>query len=76
MPLDDYHNNNHNTSIDAENEKDDIVVDLEKVEPLNDINCRHFFVKDSDTIGDYQAWKCKQCRRGTFLPKGTQIINS
>lgn len=53
-----------------------IVVDMRQQEPLNDPNCEHFFVKDSDTIGDNQAWICQKCKRGTFLPKHMSITNS
>lgn len=58
------------------NDDDTIVVDMSKREPLNDPDCKHFFIKDDDTIGDTQAWICRRCKRGTFLPKHTSITNS
>ena len=58
------------------NDDDTIVVDMSKREPLNDPDCKHFFIKDDDTIGNTQAWICRRCKRGTFLPKHTSITNS
>ena len=60
------------------NDNDDgtIVVNMAKREPLNDPDCKHFFVKDDDTIGNSQAWICRGCKRGTFLPKHMSITNS
>lgn len=60
------------------NDNDDgtIVVNMAKREPLNDPDCKHFFVKDEDTIGNSQAWICRGCKRGTFLPKHMSITNS
>jgi hypothetical protein len=58
------------------NDEEYEVIRLKDVEPINDPNCKHFFIKDSDTIGDHQAWICRRCKRGTFYPKGVTIINS
>jgi len=59
------------------NDDDAIVVDMAKQEPLNDPDCKHFFIKDeSDTIGDSQAWVCRGCKRGVFIPKHMSITNS
>jgi ubiquitin C-terminal hydrolase len=62
----------------SNNDNDDgtIVVDMAKREPLNDPNCEHFFIKDEDTIGNSQAWICRKCKRGTFIPKHMSITNS
>jgi hypothetical protein len=73
--VDNYHDNLDNASRDDKNENYE-VFNLKDVEPLNDPNCTHHFVKDSDEIGGYQAWICQLCKRGTFYPKGTTIINS
>jgi hypothetical protein len=58
-----------------EGNEDDVVVDLSKQAPLNDINCKHFFVKDSEVIGEFRAWICKHCKRGTFIRKDATIKN-
>lgn len=62
----------------SNNDNDDgtIVIDMAKREPLNDPNCEHFFIKDEDTIGNSQAWICRKCKRGTFIPKHMSITNS
>ena len=53
------------------------VIRMDDQEPLNNKNCKHHFEKDSDEISkDRQAWTCVHCHRGTFLPKGVDIINS
>jgi hypothetical protein len=64
-----------NQSINGNDEPDE-VIRMDEVEPINDPNCKHFFIKDSDIIGDYQAWICRKCKRGTFYPINTTIINS
>jgi len=46
-----------------------IVIRLDELEPLNDKDCDHKFVRDDDEIGDYRAWSCVKCHRGVFLPK-------
>ena len=63
------HNNNQNV-----NDAPDEVIRMDEVEPLFDADCKHTFKKDDDKIGDYQAWVCTKCHRGTFLPDGVQII--
>lgn len=70
-----------NGNVYGDNETKDVddeyeVIRLDGVEPLNDPDCKHFFIKDSDTIGGMQAWICKRCKRGKFYPIGTTIINS
>lgn len=57
------------------NDDGTIVVDMSKREPLNDPDCEHFFIKDEDTIGTSQAWICRKCKRGTFIPKHMSITN-
>lgn len=63
------------------NADNDVVVRRDEMERLNDPDCNHknkdgstAFIKDSDTIGDQQAWKCTKCLRGTFLPKSVTKI--
>jgi len=54
-----------------------IVVRMEEQQPLNDPDCKHFFIKDeTDSIGDNQAWICQSCKRGVFIPKHMSITNS
>lgn len=52
------------------------VIRLDEVEPINNPDCKHYFIKDDDEIGDNQAWICRDCKRGTFYPKNVTIINS
>lgn len=70
IPISD--NDNHNDN----NGQDERIFDLENAKPINDPNCKHYFVMDDDKIGDYQGWICKHCNRGVYLQKGTKIINS
>lgn len=72
----DYSGNVGDNSSNNDNDEDTIVVDMAKRQPLNDPDCKHFFVKDEDTIGNSQAWICRGCKRGTFLPKHMSITNS
>ncbi len=72
----DYSGNVGDNSSNNDNDDDTIVVDMAKRQPLNDPDCKHFFVKDEDTIGNSQAWICRGCKRGTFLPKHMSITNS
>jgi hypothetical protein len=72
----DYGSNISDNSSNNDNDDDTIVVDMAKRQPLNDPDCKHFFVKDEDTIGNSQAWICRGCKRGTFLPKHMSITNS
>lgn len=68
-----------NSSINDKNETEVIVIKPEELTPINDPTCKHYFVKDSDGLADnneMQAWVCRECRRGTFLPKDKTIINS
>lgn len=59
-----------NTSKNVNNENEnDIVIRLDELEPLNDPDCKHKFVRDPDTIGEFRAWKCSKCHRGVFLHK-------
>lgn len=52
------------------------IIKLDELEPLNDPNCKHYFVKDdSDVLGNSVAWKCSKCHRGTFLAKNQKIVN-
>lgn len=67
-----------NSSRDDKNENDE-VIRLEKPTPINDPKCQHYFVKDVDELAEennMQAWQCRNCKRGTFLPKSQTIINS
>lgn len=67
-----------NKNIDANNENNE-VIRLSELTPINDINCQHFFVKDKDDLAEennLQAWQCQKCKRGTFMPKHINIINS
>jgi transposase-like protein len=64
-----------NANNNEENEQYE-VFKMDNVEPINDPNCKHFFVEDDDSIGDTQSWICKHCKRGVFYPKGVKIINS
>lgn len=67
-----------NNDRDDKNEKDE-VIKLDELTPINDPNCKHFFVKDQDELAEenkMQAWICKRCKRGTFMPKHINIINS
>jgi len=76
MSIDNYYNSKDNSSINDNND-DYEVVKKENLENLIDPECKHYFVKDVDEIDDdTQAWLCKKCHRGTFLPKGVTIINS
>lgn len=52
------------------------VIRLDNATPINDPDCKHFFIKDEDEIGDSVAWICKSCKRGAYFPKGVKIINS
>ena len=61
---------------DNEHNDDDVVIKLDELTPINDPDCKHYFVKDEDEIGEYQAWICRSCSRGAFYPKGVEIINS
>jgi len=51
-----------------------VVVRRDEMTRLNDPDCDHSIVKDSETIGDYQAWKCTKCHKGRFLPKSITKI--
>lgn len=67
-----------NNNVNDKNEND-VVIRLEDLTPINDINCKHYFIKDQDELAEennMQAWICQKCRRGTFLPKDKIIINS
>lgn len=76
MYIDNYNKSTDNSSIDDNNEKYEVIKRANLV-PLLDPNCKHNFVKDSDVIDKLtQSWICVKCKRGTFLPKGTTIINS
>lgn len=60
------------------NENDE-VIRLDELTPINDPKCHHYFVKDVDELAEdnnMQAWQCRNCKRGTFLPKDKTIINS
>lgn len=68
----------NNDNVNDKNEND-VVIRLEDLTPINDINCQHYFVKDHDEMAEknnMQAWICQKCKRGTFLPKDKNIINS
>lgn len=74
--LDNYTNNSDNSSINDEDGEYE-VIRLNDKEPLNNKDCKHYFKKDEDEIStDRQSWICIHCHRGTFLPKGVNIINS
>ena len=73
--FDNQDNSNDNRNIHDKNEEYE-VIRRDELEPINDPNCKHNFVVDSDEIGGFQAWVCTKCKRGTFLPKATIIINS
>lgn len=75
MDIDNSGNVNNNTSNNG-NDDGTIVVDMSKRKPLNDPDCKHYFIKDEDIIGNNQAWICRRCKRGTFLPKHMSITNS
>lgn len=75
MDIDNSGNVNNNTSNNG-NDDGTIVVDMSKREALNDPDCKHYFIKDEDTISNNQAWICRRCKRGTFLPKHMSITNS
>lgn len=67
-----------NKSSNDKNENDE-VIRLDELTPINDPNCKHFFVKDYDELAEknnMQAWQCRKCKRGTFMPKHINIINS
>lgn len=64
-----------NRSKDDKNE-DYEIWDYSDKKPLTIKDCKHNFVLDGDEIGDYVAWKCIICKRGTFIRKGSKIINS
>lgn len=67
-----------NNNRDEKNENDE-VIRLNELTPLNDPNCKHYFVKDNDELAKknaMQSWICRECRRGTFLPRHINIINS
>lgn len=68
-------NNNSN----EKNENDVIVIKQEELTPINNPECKHYFIKDNDELAEennMQSWICKKCKRGTFLPKDKTIINS
>ena len=61
----------HNDAINVQ----DVVVRRDEMTRLNDPDCKHKnIVKDSETIGEFQAWKCTDCNRGRFLPKSVTKI--
>lgn len=67
-----------NSNIDDKNEKHE-VIELNELTPINNPECTHYFVKDNDELAEennMQSWICQKCKRGTFMPKGTTIINS
>lgn len=67
-----------NSNIDDKNENYE-VIKLDELTPVNDPTCRHNFIKDSDELAKdngMQSWICRRCKRGTFLPKHINIINS
>lgn len=65
-----------NTNRDVNNEEYE-VINLDGVEPLNDPNCKHFFIEDvSEEIDGFTAWTCEHCKRGRYFPKGTKVINT
>lgn len=69
---------NDNSSIDANDEKDE-VIKLDELTPINDPNCTHSFIKEYDELAeenDMQSWICSKCKRGKFMPKHINIINS
>jgi len=79
MQFDTTENTSDNSNIDDKNETEVIVIKPEELTPINDPKCKHYFVKDSDELADnneMQAWICRECKRGTFLPKDKTIINS
>jgi hypothetical protein len=68
-----------NMNQNASNNDDNVeyeVIRLDEIEPITKPDCKHFFVKDDDEIGDNQAWICQGCKRGVFYPKGVTIVNS
>jgi hypothetical protein len=76
MSIDNYPNTKDNSSIDDNNDNYE-VIKRENLVPLLDPECKHHFVKDSDEIDKLtQSWICTKCKRGTFLPKHINIINS
>lgn len=76
MYIDNYNKSTDNASIDDNNDNYE-VVKRENLENLIDPECKHYFVKDNDEIDkESQAWVCRKCHRGTFLPKNVTIINS
>ncbi len=67
-----------NNNRDVKNENDE-VIKLNELTPINDPKCQHHFVKDEDELAEdngIQAWICRKCKRGTFMPKHINIINS
>lgn len=67
-----------NNNRDVKNENDE-VIKLDELTPINDPKCEHYFVKDSDELAEdngMQSWICRKCKRGTFMPKHINIINS
>jgi len=76
MYIDNYPNTKDNASIDDNNDNYE-VVKRENLKNLLDPECKHYFVKDNDIIDEETlSWICKNCHRGTFLPKSITIINS
>ena len=73
--FDNQDNSNDNRNIHDKNEEYE-VIRRDELEPINDPNCKHNFVVDSDEIGGFQAWVSSKCKRGRFLPKAPKIINS
>jgi len=75
MALDNPYGYTDNSSND-DNDDQYEVIDLSNVEPLHDPKCKHHFEPDGDELNGQIGWSCVKCHRGTFMPKGTTIINS
>ena len=74
--LDNYSNNSDNSSINDE-DGDYEVIRMNEQEPLNNKDCKHYFEKTLMLLTkDFNPWICVHCHRGTFIPKGVNIINS
>ena len=68
--------NSDNTTIDVNNDNYE-VFKMDGVKPLNDPECKHFFVEENqEEIEGFTAWVCIHCKRGKFFPKGTKVINT
>jgi hypothetical protein len=68
--------NSDNTNIDV-NDDDYELFNMAEVQPLNDPDCKHFFIEEvQEEIDGFTAWSCMHCKRGRYFPKGTKVINT